>query len=64
MRKSWLLYSLLISKVLILRQEADRPTSSTEYSTSLAVRDSLFIVFMDTFYVYEEYTCNLGRAAA
>jgi hypothetical protein len=46
-------------KILILRQEADRPTSNTEYNVSLALRDSLSIVFIDTFYVYDEYTCNV-----
>jgi len=46
-------------KALILRQEADRPTSNTEYNVSSAIRDSLCIVFMDEFYVYEEYTCNV-----
>lgn len=46
-------------KILILRQEADRPTSNTEYNASLTILDSLCVVFMDTFYVYEEYTCNV-----
>jgi len=45
-------------KILILRQEADRPTSNAERNASLAIRDNLCVVFMDTFYVYEEYTCK------
>jgi len=75
MGKLWFYYSVLINifsmnlpssryfvttrKILILRQEADRPTSNTKYNASLAIRDSLCIVFMDTFYVCEEYTCNV-----